>query len=81
MTMRPYKRLAAAVLTTAFDDAGYQGHAITKEVDRDSARRFLCGNSGNLNLWCAILEIHPDLLRRQARKNGWCEQNQASEGG
>ena len=70
---KAYRRLAAAVLTTAFLDAEYRGHNNSKEMDMIGARRFLCGRSTNLNLWCAILNIHPDLLRRQARKNGWCQ--------
>lgn len=58
--LRPYKRLAAAVIRQALLDVQHQGH--------DEARRWLSGDSDSLRFWCQWLGIKPDWVRGTGRK-------------
>jgi hypothetical protein len=63
-----YKRLAASVILFAFNDAQK-----TSGDDYINARRFLCGDSWSLRLWCRWLNVHPDWIRAEAGNRGWCK--------
>lgn len=60
--LRPYKRLAAAVLETALRDA--QGKSTSLQAVE--ARRFLSENSPLLQHWCRLLGIRPDEVQKLA---------------
>lgn len=64
-----YKRLASSVITLAFNDG--QKEPCSGD-DCIKARRFLCGDSWGLRLWCRWLNVHPDWIRGEARRRGWC---------
>lgn len=63
--LRPYKRLAEAVIHLAFVDAQKRGPV---SID---ARRFLCSESEVLRFWCQWLNVNPDRVRETARQKGW----------
>jgi len=65
---RSYKRLASSVLTLAFADA----ERGPRWEECSAARRFLCGDSELLRLWCHWLNVHPDWIRAEVRNRGWC---------
>lgn len=60
--LRPYKRLAAAVLEAALSDAKGKPNLL-QTID---ARRFLSGNSPLLEHWCRLIDVRPDQLRELA---------------
>jgi hypothetical protein len=64
-----YKRLASSVIILALNDA--QKEPCSGD-DCLKARRFLCGDSRALRLWCRWLNVHPDWIRAEAQKRGWC---------
>jgi hypothetical protein len=66
--LKPYKRLASSVMELAFTDAEKQASSTD---NCGEARRFLCGNSQLLHLWCRWLNIHPDRIRAAAQNRGW----------
>ena len=57
--LRPYKRLAAAVIEQAVLDAVQNGST--------EARKWLSADSDGLRFWCQWLGIHPNLVERIAR--------------
>lgn len=57
--LRPYKRLAVAVLEAALSDA--QGNP--NSLQAIDAQRFLSGNSPLLEHWCRLIGVHPDQVR------------------
>lgn len=57
--LRPYKRLAAAVIEQAVLDAMQNGS--------NEARKWLSADSYGLQFWCQWLGIHPNLVERIAR--------------
>ncbi len=63
--LKPYKRLAEAVIHLAVVDAQKQGYVSIE------ARRFLSSESEVLWFWCGWLNVHPDWLREMARRKGW----------
>ena len=63
--LKPYKRLAEAVIHLAVVDAQKQGSVSI------GAQRFLCSESEVLWFWCQWLNVHPDWLREMARRKGW----------
>lgn len=64
-----YKRLASSVIMLAINDAEKKP---CSGDDCIKARRFLCGDSWALRLWCRWLNVHPDWIRAHARSRGWC---------
>lgn len=54
--LRPYKRLAAAVIEQALLDAINHGSV--------EARHWLSADSYSLRFWCQWIGIHPSLLKR-----------------
>ncbi len=63
--LKPYKRLAGAVIHLAVVDAQKRGYVSIE------ARRFLSSESEVLWFWCGWLNVHPDRLREMARRKGW----------
>ncbi len=63
--LKPYKRLAGAVIHLAIVDAQRRGPV---SID---ARRFLRNESEVLRFWCRWLNVHPDRVREMARRKGW----------
>ncbi|MFQ5932673.1 MAG: hypothetical protein ACE5MM_09705 [Nitrospiraceae bacterium] len=57
--LRPYKRLAVAVLEAAIQDAKGKPNSL-QTID---ARRFLSGNSPLLEHWCRLIDVRPDQVR------------------
>lgn len=57
--LRPYKRLAAAVIQQAFLDAQYHGSV--------EARRWLSEDSDSLRFWCQWLGINLDRVHGTGR--------------
>lgn len=57
--LRPYKRLAAAVIEQAVVDAMQNGSI--------EARKWLSADSYGLQFWCQWLGIHPNLVERITR--------------
>jgi hypothetical protein len=60
--LRPYKRLAVAVLEAALIDAKGKPNSL-QAID---ARRFLSGNSPLLEHWCRLIGVHPEKVRELA---------------
>ncbi len=60
--LRPYKRLAAAVLETALRDA--QGKSTSLQTI--DARRFLVEDSPLLRHWCYLVGVHPAEVQEMA---------------
>jgi hypothetical protein len=58
--LRPYKRLAAAVIGQALRDAEHAGS--------DEARRWLSEDSYTLRFWCQWLGINPHRIRGTGKK-------------
>ncbi len=56
--LRPYKRLATAVIRQALLDAQHRGN--------DEARRWLSEDSDALRFWCQWLGINPDWVQGTA---------------
>lgn len=65
--LKPYKRLAAAVLQAALSDAN-GSPASSRTTD---ARRFLCSNSPLLRHWCWLANVNQDRLLDLARRRRW----------
>ncbi|MFQ5803519.1 MAG: hypothetical protein ACE5JQ_11550 [Candidatus Methylomirabilales bacterium] len=63
--LKPYKRLAEAVIHLAVVDAQKPGSVSI------GAQRFLSSESKLLCLWCDWLNVHPDRVREMARRKGW----------
>lgn len=57
--LRPYKRLAVAVLEAAIQDAKGKPNSL-QTID---AQRFLSGNSPLLQHWCRLIDVRPDHVR------------------
>jgi hypothetical protein len=62
--LRPYKRLAAAVLEAALRDA--KGNPTSPSTI--DAHRFLSGNSPLLQHWCHLIDVRPDQVRELANR-------------
>ncbi len=58
--LRPYKRLAAAVLETALLDAKGKPNSL----NTIEARRFLSGDTPLLQHWCRLINVPPDQVRK-----------------
>ncbi len=67
--LRPYKRLAAAVIDLALRDADDR----PTSVNTIEARRFLSENSPLLSHWCRLANVHPAGLRELAGRRRWSE--------
>lgn len=63
--LKPYKRLAQAVIRLALVDAQ------KRDSTGINAQRFLCSESEVLRFWCQWLNVHPDQVRKMARRRGW----------
>ena len=70
--LRPYKRLAAAVLDVALSDANSKPASHTT-ID---ARRFLSRKSPLLRLWCRLADVDQERLLDFAKKRRWCNNGQ-----
>ncbi|MFQ5990144.1 MAG: hypothetical protein ACE5K9_09540 [Candidatus Methylomirabilales bacterium] len=70
--LRPYKRLAAAVLDVALSDASSKP-ASPYTID---ARRFLSRKSPLLQHWCRLAAVNQEQLLGFARKRRWCKNGQ-----
>lgn len=60
--LRPYKRLAAAVLEAALLDAKGKPNSL----QTIEARRFLSGDSPLLEHWCRLINVRPEQVRALA---------------
>lgn len=67
--LRPYKRLAAAVLDVALSDANNKS---TSHYTID-ARWFLSMKSPLLQHWCRLADVNQERLLDFARKRRWCK--------
>ena len=71
----PESRLVVAVITRAIGDCLSLGRGVRRE-----ARRFLLGD--DLGLWCDLVGLHPDFVRRIAQQAGYlADEQQHWEGG
>lgn len=75
--LRPYKRLAAAVLRTALTDAnGTPSSPYTLE-----ARAFLSKNNPLLRHWCRLANVNQNRLLDLARRRRWCKNGRNGQRG
>lgn len=65
--LRPYKRLAAAVIDLALRDAEDKPTSLIT-ID---ARRFLSESSPLLKHWCRLANVHPGGLQKLASGRRW----------
>ena len=71
----PESRLLVAVISVAIVDCLSLGKGVRRE-----ARRFLLGD--DLGLWCDLVGLHPDFVRRIAHQAGYlADEQQHWEGG
>ena len=71
----PESRLLVAVISAAIVDCLSLGKGVRRE-----ARRFLLGD--DLGLWCDLVGLHPDFVRRIAQQAGYlADEQQHWEGG
>ena len=72
----PESRLVVAVLARAIHDS----LSLSNRRMRREARRFLLGD--DLTLWCDLVGLHPDFVRRIAQQAGYlADEQQHWEGG
>ena len=69
--MRPYKRLAAAVLQVALSDA----NGTPASPHTLDARGFLSRNNPLLRHWCRLANVNQDRLLDLARSRRWCQKD------
>ena len=67
----PESRLVVAVIGSAIADC----LSLSNKRQRNAARRFVLG--ADLALWCDLVGLHPDFVRRIARQAGYLADEQA----
>lgn len=74
--MRPYKRLASAVLQVALSDA----NGTPASPHTLDARGFLSRNNSLLRHWCRLASVNQDRLLDLARRRRWCKDGRNGQG-
>lgn len=67
----PESRLVVAVIGSAIADC----LSLSNKRQRNAARRFVLG--ADLGLWCDLVGLHPDFVRRIARQAGYLADEKA----
>ena len=69
----PESRLVVAVIGSAIADC----LSLSNKRQRNAARRFMLG--ADLGLWCDLVGLHPDFVRRIARQAGYLADEKAQK--